>query len=95
MKIDAETKIFLQNRCNLKSHPHHTFTPDKLRKERLDQLKKDNLLPPEVFNIKNIQISSRNTKSIKLRLYFPRNYKKNTKTPIIIFFMGVVLLWEI
>ena len=88
MKIDAETKIFLQNRYNLKSRPHHTFTPDKLRKERLDQLKKDNLLPPEVFNIKNIQISSRNTKSIKLRLYFPRNYKKNTKTPIIIFFHG-------
>ena len=86
MKIDIETKIFLQNRYNFKSHPPHTFTPDKLRTERLDQLKKDNLLLPEVLNIENIQILGRNNQNIKLRFYFPKSYKKNTKNPVILFF---------
>ena len=88
MKIDDETKIFLQNRCNLKSHPHHTFTPNELRTERLDQLKKDNLLLPEVLNIENIQILGRNNQNIKLRFYFPKSYKKNIKNPVILFFHG-------
>ena len=88
MKIDDETKIFLQNRCNLKSHPHHTFTPNELRTERLDQLKKDNLLLPEVLNIENIQILGRNNQNIKLRFYFPKSYKKNIKNPAILFFHG-------
>ena len=70
MKIDIEKKIFLQNRYNLKSHPHNSFTPDELRTERLDQLKKDNLVLPEVLNIENIQILGRNNQNIKLRFYF-------------------------
>ena len=88
MKIDDETKIFLQNRYNLKSHPHHTFTPNELRTERLDQLKKDNLLLPEMLNIENIQILGRNNQNIKLRFYFPKSYKKNIKNPVILFFHG-------
>ncbi len=94
MKIDIETKIFLQNRYNLKSHPHHIFMPDELRTERLDQLKKDNLLLPEVLNIENIQILGRNNQNIKLRFYFPKSYKKNTKNipRRVKFLFGIVYL---
>ena len=51
MEIDAETKIFLKNRFDHQTTLHHTLKPIQLRKERLEQLKKDNLSPPKVLEI--------------------------------------------
>ena len=88
MNIDAETKLFIQNRFNSNAKLHHTLSPDKLRKERINQLKIDNLISPEIFQTKNLEILSKDNKNIHLRFYFPQKYKTNTKTPVIIFFHG-------
>ena len=44
MTIDKDTEIYLQNRIINKSVNHHELSPVKLRHERLNQLKKDNLV---------------------------------------------------
>ena len=64
MNIDAETKLFIQNRFNSNAKLHHTLSPDQLRKERINQLKIDNLISPEIFQTKNLEILSKDNKSI-------------------------------
>ena len=88
MYIDKETKIFLEQRVKNNSKLHHLLEPIKLRKERLRQLKEDNLIPPKISAFKNIKIKNRFNKNINLRFYFPINFNKNIKTPIIVFFHG-------
>ena len=88
MYIDKETKIFLEQRVKNNSKPHHLLEPIKLREERLRQLKEDNLIPPKISAFKNIKIKNRFNKDINIRFYFPINFNKNIKTPIIVFFHG-------
>ena len=88
MEIDAETKFFLKNRFDDQTILHHTLEPIQLRKERLEQLKKDNLSPPKVLEIKNLVIISRYNKNINLRFYFPDKINKKSKVPVILFFHG-------
>ena len=88
MHIDQETKLFLKNRINNNAQLHHLLSPQELRAERLRQLKVDNLKPPKIFKVKNLEIKNRFNKVVKLRFYFPKKISKTQITPIILFFHG-------
>ena len=88
MIIDKETDIFLKNRIQNSSKLHHLLDPVELRAERLRQLKVDNLTPPKIFKVKNVEIKNRFNKVVKLRFYFPKKISKTQITPIILFFHG-------
>ena len=88
MMIDKETDIFLKNRIKSNSKLHHLLDPVELRTERLRQLREDNLTPPKIYNSENLKIKNRFNKDVKLRFYFPNNFNKKTKIPIIVFFHG-------
>ena len=88
MHIDQETKLFLKNRINNNAQLHHLLSPQELRAERLRQLKVDNLKPPKIFKVKNVEIKNRFNKVIKLRFYFPKKLSDTNITPIILFFHG-------
>ena len=86
MQIDKETELFLKNRVKNKAKLHHLLEPNELRQDRLRQLKEDNLTPPQILSVKNIKVKSECNQDINLRFYFPKNFKKNKKNSIIIFF---------
>ena len=88
MHIDQETKLFLKNRINNNAQLHHLLSPQELRAERLRQLKVDNLKPPKIFKVKNLEIKNHFNKVVKLRFYFPKKISKIKITPIILFFHG-------
>ena len=87
MKIDKETKIYLENRIRDKSLNHHELSPVQLRNERLIQLKKDNLLGPDLNKVFGLIVGENSTK-IKLRIYVPFKIKKQKEYPVILFFHG-------
>ena len=51
MKIDKETKKYLDDRVKINSPNHHELSPVELRKARLAQLALDDLKGPELENI--------------------------------------------
>ena len=88
MIIDKETELFLKSRFNNNASLHHLLEPNQLRQERLKQLKEDNLIPPQVLKIKNLEVPGRHNKKINLRFYFPKKYNDSDNFPIILFFHG-------
>ena len=88
MIIDSETKSFLDHRKNNNAKLHHLLEPKDLREERLRQLKEDNLKPPTIYDVIDLEIQNSLKKIVKLRIYLPKKLEENNETPIIFFFHG-------
>ncbi len=88
MKIDKETKIYLEKRAASNSPNHQDLSPIQLRKERLFQLKKDDMKGPELKNVLEIEVGKDKLSKIKLRVYIPFKTKKDKKYPLTLFFHG-------
>ncbi len=88
MIVDSETQLFLDHRKNKNAKPHHLLEPKDLRAERLRQLKEDNLEPPQIFDVRNLEIQNSFKKIVKLRFYLPKKLEDNKEIPIIFFFHG-------
>ena len=88
MIIDSETKSFLDHRKNNNAKLHHLLEPKDLREERLRQLKEDNLKPPTIYDVIDLEMQNSLKKIVKLRIYLPKKLEENNETPIIFFFHG-------
>ena len=94
MTIDKDTEIYLQNRIINKSVNHHELSPVKLRNERLNQLKKDNLVGPDINKVFELVVGETTISEFKLRIYIPFSIKKLREYPVILFFHGGGFEWK-
>ncbi len=88
MLIDKETKLYLDKRISENSINHHDLSPIQLRKERLNQLAKDNLKGPELNDVFELEVGDKKHSKIKLRIYVPFKINKDKNYPVTLFFHG-------
>ena len=88
MKIDKETKKYLDDRVKINSPNHHELSPIELRKARLTQLALDDLKGPELENIFDLKVGDEENSKFSIRVYVPCKIKQDKKVPVILFFHG-------
>ena len=88
MKIDKETKKYLDDRVKINSPNHHELSPIELRKARLTQLALDDLKGPELENIFDLKVGDEENSKFSIRVYLPCKIKQDKKVPVILFFHG-------
>ena len=73
---DKDVINYLNDRKKINAPDHQSLSPSMLRKERLKQLKLDNLSGPVLKKVFNTQVRSFDNHQLNLRVYIPFENEK-------------------